>query len=225
MPQNGVLCGLSTPWGPLWEREIWKKYMSCRIPRRTTYKKISQPPGCQMRHFWEKHVFSNFSRFLPKYRISVDISIIFGLKEGRHISINCKGVAGNYVVSIFFSTHQVDESRNQKCGTHIKKLAAMKFRNSEKLSYCSNQLEKTYLKKNLNWVKVQKSNYRETFFYFFIFLKNNFFVFENVENLIADSKRQCPTYWGRYYQIQACTSNGGRGAPSPPPPPPGSQVS
>ena len=34
------------------------------------------------------------------------------------------------------------------------------------------------------------------YFYFFIFLKNNFFVFENVENLIADSKRPCPTYWG-----------------------------
>ena len=57
-------------------------------------------------------------------------------------------VTGNYGVSIFFSTHQVDELRNQKCGTHIKKLTAMKFRNSAKLSYHSNQLEKAYLEKN-----------------------------------------------------------------------------
>ena len=66
----------------------------------------------------------------------------------------------------------------------------MKFRNSEKLSYHSNQLGRVYLEKNWNWVKVQKSNYRGTFFYFFIFLKKNFVVFEKFENLIADSKRQ-----------------------------------
>ena len=69
----------------------------------------------------------------------------------------------------------------------------MKFQNSKKSLYGSNKLEKVYLKKNKNWVKVQKSNYLGTFFYFFIFLKNNFFVFENVEKLIADSKRQYPT--------------------------------
>ena len=48
----------------------------------------------------------------------------------------------------FFSTHQVDELRNQKCETHIKKLTAMKFQNSKKLSYLSNQVGKVYLEKD-----------------------------------------------------------------------------
>ena len=69
----------------------------------------------------------------------------------------------------------------------------MKFRNSKNSSYRSNQLERAYSEKNLNWVKVQNSNYGRTFFYFFIFLKKNFVVFGNFKNLIADSKRQYPT--------------------------------
>ena len=143
MPQNGVLCGLSTPWGP-YGRENLKKYMSCRIPRRTTYKKISHLPGCQTRHFWEKHVFLNFSRFLQKFRISIYISIIYAPKEVGFISLVWQGVVGNYGVIIFFSSYQVDELQNQKCGTHIKKLTAMKFQNLEKLSFGSNKLGKVY---------------------------------------------------------------------------------
>ena len=169
MPQNKVLCGLSTPWGPLWKREIWKKYMSCRIPRRTTYKKISQPPGCQTRHFWEKHVFLNFSRFLQKYRISIYISIIYAPKEVDSICLVWQGVVGNYGVLIFFSSHQVDELQNQKCGTHIKKLTAMKFQNSEKLSYGSNKLGRVYLKKKKSGSKFKNRIILELFFIFLSF--------------------------------------------------------
>ena len=139
--------------------------------------------------------FLNFSRILRKYRISVYISIIYAPKEGRPISIDLQGIDNNYGVSTFLPTHQLNELRNQKCWTHIEKHTAMKFRNSKKLSYHSNQLESAYLEKNKNWVKVQKSNYRGTFFYFFIFLKNFFSVFEKFENLMADSKRQYPTFY------------------------------
>ena len=164
MPQNGVLCGLSTPWDPLWAAKIWKNYQKSRSPRRTNCEKISRTPRGQRRHFWEKRVFFHFSRFLRKYRISVNISINYAPKKRPFIAIDPQGVAGNYGALIFILIHQVDELRNQKCGTHIKKLTAMKFRNSEKLSHHSNKLERTYLDKNKNWVKVQKSNYRGTFF-------------------------------------------------------------
>ena len=148
MPQNGVLCGLSTPWGPLWAQEIWKNYQKSRLLRRTICEKISHLPRGQTRHFWEKHVFLNFSRFLRKYRISIYISIIYSPKEKCPIPIDPQRVSGNYGLLIFFSTHQVDESRNQKCGTHFEKLAAMKFRNLGKLSNCSNQLGRVYSQKN-----------------------------------------------------------------------------
>ena len=145
MPQNGFLCGLSTPWGPLWARKIWDFHILRRSPRRITYKKISRTPVQQTPHFWKKHVFFNFSRFLRKYRVSVYISIIYAPNEAISISIDPEEIVGNYIVLIFFLFHQVDELQNQKCGTHNKKLAAMKFRNSEKISYCSNQLERFYL--------------------------------------------------------------------------------
>ena len=106
-----------------------------------------------------------------------------------------QGVVGNYGVLIFFSFHLVDELQNQKCGTHIKKLTAMKFQNLKKLSYGSNKLGKVYLKKKLKLGQSSKIELSCNFFYFFIFLKNNFFVFKNVENLIADSKRQYPTFY------------------------------
>ena len=117
-------------------------------PRRTTYKKISYLPVPQTRHFWEKHVFLNFSRFLQKYRISIYISIIHAPNKRRFISIDPQGITGDYGVSVFFWNHQFDELRNQKCKTHFKKLTAMKFRNSKKLSYRSNHLGKTYSEKN-----------------------------------------------------------------------------
>ena len=195
MPQKGVLCGLSTPWGPLWVQEIWDFYRMRRIPRRINCEKISNLRRGQTRHFWEKPVFFNFSRFLPKYRISVYISIIYAPKERRLTSVDPQGVVGNYDLSIFLKIYQVDESRNQKCGTHIKKLTAVKFRNSGKLSYRSNQLGKVYLDKNKNWVNVQKSNYRGTYFYFFIFFLLKLFVFENFEKPRADSERQYPTFY------------------------------
>ena len=69
-------------------------------------------------------------------------------KRRAPILIDWQGVAGNYRVLIFFSSYQVNELRNQKCGTHIKKLTAMKFRNLKKLSYRSNQLEKASSEKN-----------------------------------------------------------------------------
>ena len=136
----------------------------------------------------------------------------------RFISTDLIGAAGNYGLSVFLPSYQIDDLRNQRCETHIKKLTAMKFQNSKNLSYRSNQLEKAYSEKNLNWVKVQNSNYGRTFFYFFIFLKKNFVVFGNFKNLIADSKRQYPTSLCGYQQIRAGSSNGGRGAPSPPAP-------
>ena len=83
-------------------------------------------------------------------------------------------MVGNYGVLIFLSSHQVDELQNQKCGTHIKKLTAMKFQNSEKLSYGSNKLGKVYLKKIKTGSKFKNRIILELFFYFFIFLKNNF---------------------------------------------------
>ena len=49
------------------------------------------------------------------------------------MSLDPQRVAGNYDLLIFLKIYQVDESRNQKCGTHIKKLTAMKFRNSKKI--------------------------------------------------------------------------------------------
>ena len=181
------------PLGPLWARKIWDFYSLRRSPRRTTSEKISRTPRGQTRHFWEKHVFLHFSRILRKYRISVNISINYAPKKRPFIAIDPQGVAGNYGALIFILIYQVDELRNQKCGTHIKKLTAMKFRNSEKLSHHLNKLERTYLEKNKNWVKVQKSNYRGTFFLFFYLLKKNFVVFKNFRNLIADSKRQYST--------------------------------
>ena len=104
--------------------------------------------------FGKNMFFLNFSRFLQKYRISVYISIIYAPKKRGPISINPQRVGGNYSVVIFFSTYQVDESRNQKCGTHIKKLTAMKFRYLENVSNLPYQLRKSYLEKNKNWVKV-----------------------------------------------------------------------
>ena len=171
MPQMGVLCSLSTPWDPLWAAKIWDFYILRRIPRRTTYKKISHLTRGQTRHFWEKHVFLNFSRFLRKYRISVYISITYAPQKESPILIDWQGVAGNYGVLIFFSSYQVDELRNQKCGTHIKKLTAMKFRNWKKVSYHSNRLGKAYMEKDKNWVKILKIELLWNFFIFFYLFK------------------------------------------------------
>ena len=145
--------------------------MSCRTPRRTTYKKISHPTCGKMRHFWEKHAFLNFSQFLQKYRISVYISIHWAPNEASPISIDPEGVAGNYGVSTFFASYQVDELRNQKCKTHIENLAAMKFRNLEKLSYRLNHLKRTYLKKKLKLGQSSKIESSWNFFLFFYLLK------------------------------------------------------
>ena len=147
-PKMGFCAVYRPPRTPYGKRYLLQKYGTYESPWRTTYQKISQLPGCQTRHFWEKHVFLNFSRFLQKYRISIYISIIYAPKEVGSISLVWQGVAGNYGVLIFFSSHQVDELQNQKCGTHIKKLTAMKFQNSKNISYGSNKLGKVYLKKN-----------------------------------------------------------------------------
>ena len=114
---------------------------------------------------------------------------MYSHKEECPISVDLQRVAGNYGVLTFSLGHQVAKLQNQKCGTHIEELTAMKFRNWGKLSYRANQLERAYLEKNWNWVKVRKSNYSGIFF-FFLSLKKNFFVFENFKNLIADSKLQ-----------------------------------
>jgi len=93
----------------------------------------------------------------------------------------------------------------------------MKFQNREKVSYRSNKLEKTYRENNKIQVKVWKSNYREIYFYFFIYLKKNFFIFEKFENGVADSERQYPTSYSRVstYMSYLIKWRAG-GAPSPP---------
>jgi len=93
----------------------------------------------------------------------------------------------------------------------------MKFQNREKVSYRSNKLEKTYRENNKIQVKVWKSNYREIYFYFFIYLKKNFFIFEKFEKVVADSERQYPTSYSRVstYMSYLIKWRAG-GAPSPP---------
>ena len=169
MPQIGVLWCLSTPTDPLWAAKILDFHILRRIPRRTTYKKISHRTRGQTRHFWEKTCFFlTFRDFFEYIAFQSILSQSFMRQKRRApILIDRQGVAGNYRVLIFFSSYQVDELRNEKCGTHIKKLTAMKFRNWKKVSYHSNRLGKAYVEKNKNLVKVQKSNYRGTFFKFF----------------------------------------------------------
>ena len=122
------------PHGP--PAKIWDFYILRRIPRRTTYKKISHRTWGQTRHFWENLFFLTFHDFFEYFVAFQSISQSFMRQKRRApILIDRQGVAGNYRVLIFFSSYQVDELRNQKCGTHIKKLkklTAMKFRNWEK---------------------------------------------------------------------------------------------
>ena len=140
--------GLSTPWGPLWAQEIWKNHQNLEFQGGEHLQKISYLHVQQTRHFWEKHVFLNFSRFLQKYRISVYISIIFAPTERKPTLLDLQKLAGNYGILNFVSTHQVDELRNRKCETHIEKLTAMGFRNLKKLSIPFKSPRKDLLRKN-----------------------------------------------------------------------------
>ena len=156
-------------------------------------KKSASYPFAKVMFLTETCFFLNFSRFSWKYPVSVKISSIYSHKEGCPISLDLQRLVGDYSLLTFFPAHQVDELRNQKCGTHIKKLTAMKFRNLKKLSYRSNQLEKAYSKKIKTGSRFKNRIIAELFFYFFIFFSLNFFVFENFKNPKADSERQYPT--------------------------------
>ena len=111
-------------------------------------KKSATGPGAKRVIFGKTCFFLTLRDFF-KYIAFQSISQSFMRQKKRApILIDRQGVAGNYRVLIFFSSYQVDELRNQKCGTHIKKLTAMKFRNWKKVSYRSNRLGKAYMEKN-----------------------------------------------------------------------------
>ena len=97
------------------------------------------------------------------------------------------------MVCRFFFLSIKSMSYETKSAKHIlKKLTAMKFRNSKNLSYRSNQLERAYSEKIKTGSKFKNRIIVELFF-IFLSLKKNFVVFGNFKNLIADSKWQYPT--------------------------------
>ena len=117
-------------------------------------KKSATRTGAKRVNFWKNMFFWTFRDFF-EYIAFQSISQSFMRQKRRApIFIDQQGVAGNNRVLIFLSSYQVDELRNQKCGTHIKTLTAMKFRYWEKVSYHSTRLGKTYVEKNKDWVNV-----------------------------------------------------------------------
>ena len=117
-------------------------------------KKSATGPGVKRVIFGKNMFFLTFRDFFEYIAFQSIYQSFMRQKRRAPILLDWQEVAGNYRVLIFFSGYQVDELRNQKCGTHIKKFTAMKFRNWKKVSYHSNRLGKVYVEKNKNWVKV-----------------------------------------------------------------------